>query len=474
MTAQASAPITRDLGAFVASVPESDVPGEALDIAKLGFTDCIGTLVAGSIEEAPRILLRVLGESAGRASVLLGPATAAAPEAALINGTAAHALDYDDVVLKGHPSTAMVPALLAEAEESGGSGLDLLRAYVAGYEVWADLVLRDPDQLHMKGWHPTGVMGSVATAAACAALLRLDAERSAHAIALGASGSAGLMANFGTMTKPFHAGQAARAGLLAARLARSGFTASLDALEHAQGFLAAISPAGRADRASVAKPGAPWRILQYRLGIKKYPMCYCTHRAIDGMLDLIAATPLAPKGVAHVVVTTSRRNMTVLRNARPQTGLEAKFSMQFAMASALVARRAGLAELTDKFVQRSDIQALLPKVTVVPDDRESADLPGYAPFDTVVVETADGRRLESRPILEAKGGPTLPLSRAELRAKFLDCVAIGRPDADGDRLFDVLQGLESVRSVGEITAALRPAGKRGPAKARPRPRGRKA
>jgi 2-methylcitrate dehydratase PrpD len=454
MATAATPALTLQLGEFVASLARRNLPVEALEIAKLGFTDCIGTMLAGSIEDAPRIVAKVLDAPTGSATLTLGPASAPAPEAALINGTAAHALDYDDVALRGHPSTVIVPAILAEAETLEASGLDMLKAFVAGYEVWAEIALRDPDQHHMKGWHPTGIFGAPAAAAACAFLHKLSPEKCAHAIALAASGSAGLMANFGTMTKPFHAGQSSRAGLLAARLAKEGFTASLDAFEHAQGYLNAISPALKVDRSSPVKAGTEWRILEWRLNIKKYPLCYGTHRAIDGMLDLLDATPVRPEEVAKVTVLTSRRSATILRNARPKTGLEAKFSMQFAMASSLIMRRVGLAELTDEFVRRPDVQALLPKVVVEVDESESENEAGYTPFDQVTVETTDGRRLEGREVAEARGGANTPLKPNELEAKFRDCLALGRPGADAAALFGLLQSLDKAGSAREISAAL--------------------
>src|SRR5262249_41974697 len=158
----------------------------------------------------------------------------------------------DDVALRGHPSTVLVPAILAEAETLDVSGRDMVTAYVAGYETWAELVRREPGFHHGKGWHPTGIFGAIGAAAACASLRRLDPAKATEAIALGAAQSTGLMANFGTMTNPFHAGRSAHSGVMAARLAAAGFTASEDALEHPQGFLAAVSPAGEVDRESPA------------------------------------------------------------------------------------------------------------------------------------------------------------------------------------------------------------------------------
>src|SRR5690606_34228890 len=162
--------------------------------------------------------------------------------AALVNGMAAHILDYDDVALDGHPSAVLVPAILAQAEAGSVGGAQMIEAYVAGFEVWAELQAREPGHLHEVGLHPTAVFGAVAAAAACASLRRLDAAGAAAAMAMAASMSAGLVANFGTMTKSFQVGRAAQSGVIAARLAQAGMTASPDALEHDSGFLAALSP----------------------------------------------------------------------------------------------------------------------------------------------------------------------------------------------------------------------------------------
>lgn len=444
--------LTLALGEFVASLRPAAIPHEAIAVVRTGFIDSIGTLIAGSVEPAPQLLHKTLAPPPGDASLFLTGPRVPAPEAALINGTAAHALDFDDVAMRGHPSAVLVPAILAEAEALGADGGAMAAAYVAGYEVWADLESREPGQHHEKGWHPTGIFGPIAAAAACASLRGLDAGKAAHAIALGASQSAGLVANFGTMSKPLHAGRAAQAGVLAARLAAAGFTASPDALEHPQGFLAATSPKGGADRASPACAGNPWQIVSQGLSVKKYPLCYCTHRALDGMLDLLRAGKVSPPDVESVTVTTSRRNATVLRNARPQTGLEAKFSMQFAMASALIAGRAGLAELTDGFVQRREVQDLMTRVRVVPDDREDPARPGSAPYDQAVIATRDGRRVETARVTDERGSPRLPLSTDELWTKFADCLAVGNPQLDARPLFDALLSLDRQPGV----SALRP------------------
>jgi len=445
-------PLTRQLGEFVAKTTFSDIPEQALATIRFGITDCVGTTLAGRNEPPPQILKQVLDPVPGKSTLLFDAKTKIrAPEAAWINGAAAHALDYDDVALRGHPSTVLVPAILAEAEELGASGKDVALAYAVGYEVWAAICNRDPDQHHNKGWHPTGIFGAIGAAAACAKLHGLSEEKAAMAIALGASQSAGIMANFGTMTKPFHAGRSAHSGLIAARLAKAGFTSSMDALEHPQGFLAAVSPNARVDRESVTQIGKEWNLINQGISIKKYPLCFCTHRALDGMLDLLARHPVKADQVQAVRVTTSRRNVTILRNNNPQTGLEAKFSMQFAMTSCIVAGRAGLNELTDAFVLRPDVQELQKKVTVIPTDEEDPAKPGYAIFDLVEIDLKDGTKLVSDKITQVRGDASSPLKPEELWMKFEDCARAGDVRDFGAReLFDALMSIETQRDVRDL------------------------
>jgi 2-methylcitrate dehydratase PrpD len=436
--------LTRSLGQFVADLSPNRLPEEAVRVARMGFIDSIGTMIAGRNEDSVRIITETLSPGNGPATLTFGERHAPAPEAAWINGTAAHALDYDDVALRGHPSAVLVPAILAEAEHLGSSGADMITAYVAGYETWAELFGRDTGLLHQKGWHPTGLYGAVAAAAACAKLRKLDAEASAIGIALGASQSAGLMANFGTMTKPFHAGKAAHAGIMAARLAEAGFTASTDALEHPQGFLHAVSPAGMEDRISASKAGIDWAILTEGLGIKKYPTCYCTHRAIDCVLGLVNDSPIAAENVDRITVNISDYFATVLRNHQPATGLAAKFSMEFCMASGVVAQRVGLHELTDAFVQRPDIQALMQKVEIVTTTDYDAGQPGAAPHDWVTVRLADGRSLEGEPVARALGSPSRPLTDQQLYDKFADCLSAGDSLIPAEVLFERLSAIQSI------------------------------
>ena len=445
-------PLTQDLGRFAAGLTFEKLPAEAIEIARTGFIDTIATMIAGAHDPAPQLLRKALNPPPGEATLYFTGDTAPAPEAAWINGTAAHALDYDDVAVRGHPSTVLVPAILAEGEALGSSGNDMIAAYVAGYETWAEVANRDPGHHHRKGWHPTGIFGAIAAAAACARLRRLDPERTTMAIALAASQSAGVTANFGTMTKPFHAGRAAHAGVVSARLAEVGFTAAAEAIEHPQGFLSAVSPEGLADRERPAALGREWHIVRNRLSIKKYPACYALHRSLDGMLDLLDKRPLRPDEIARITASISKTRSLILRNHRPQTGLEGKFSMEFAMAASVIARRANLAEFTDEFVGRPDVQDLMRRVDIETNENYDPEVSGASLYDQVRVELISGEMLETAQIRRARGAAELPLRESELFEKFRTCLDAGHARISPERLFDRLRNLENI-SARELTAA---------------------
>ena len=208
-------PLTAAYGAFIAQLKFEALPAAVVSVAKQGFTDCVGVMLAGSREPVAAAVERVLLADAptGPANLYFSGKRTTAPAAAWINGTAAHALDYDDVALKGsHPSAVLVPAILAEAQALNASGRDMIVAYVAGYEVWADLIARERGNYQRKGWHPTGIFGAIGAAAACASLHRLDAQAAAHALGVAVSEASGVMSNLGSMVKPTHPGKAASSG----------------------------------------------------------------------------------------------------------------------------------------------------------------------------------------------------------------------------------------------------------------------
>lgn len=453
--------LTHSIAQFVAAPTFATHGDKVQDIATTGFIDTIGTMMVGASEPVVGVLLK---HYANISDHLLAPVPFAGLEkpmaaAACINGTAAHALDYDDVALSGHPSTVLVPAILAQGHVLDSSGQDALIAYVVGYEVWAELIGREPGKYHLKGWHPTGVMGTVACAAALAYLHRLDAQASAQAMAIAASMASGLVANFGTMTKPFHAGRAAANAIEAVQLAKLGMTAAPDVFEHHAGFLQALSIAGDPETKQPADAlGQDPRILQYGLSVKRYPVCYSCHRAIDGVLSLVDEDDLKPDQVASVTVTLGPAQASMLRNHRPQTALEAKFSIEFAVASALTAREVGLRQLSDEFVQAPQVQHQFSKVQTVINDEPCPLEPAFALHDRVQIQLVDGRTLDSGDIRFPLGNALNPMSSDALRAKFLDCVETGvqsgaRLAVSGEALYERVSQLRSLACLRELFVA---------------------
>jgi len=446
------ASLTRQVGEFVAGMEYRALPAAAAAAAKNGIADLAGVTILGRDMPIVRILKSMattLRPRGGEARITFSTDGASAVEAALINGAAGHALDYDDIgigVHPAHPSAVLATAVLAEGEALDRTGQELIAAYVTGYEVWVELGRRDRTQHHVKGWHPTATFGAVAASAAAAKLRRLDARRAAHAIGIAASQAGGIVANYGSMTKPFHAGRSAQVGVFSARLADAGMTAAANALESPKGFLYAVSPKGEVDVESEPEFGRSWWILRHGLGFKLYPMCYGTHRSLDGMLALVREHDVRADDVASIEVEMGPVQLVSLVNHDPQTGLEGKFSEEFAMAMAVIARRASLAEVNDAFVQRPDVRAMMRKVRI--NIVEGADTagPDGSPRDAIAVTLKNGRRLE-RLLDYPRGHPLRPVGSDVLWEKFADCVRGALAEGDAQRLYERLQGLERVESL---------------------------
>ncbi|WP_167784596.1 MmgE/PrpD family protein [Ramlibacter rhizophilus] len=414
--------MTASLGEFVAGMSARDVPGAAVDAIRGGMADTVGVAFASVGEPVldHAASLATVGPR-GQARVWTMPGFASAADAAFLNAVAGHALDFDDTGLDGHPSVVLAPVVLAEAERLGADWNAAVRAYAAGYETWAELSGRDADKHHGKGWHPTAVFGVVASAAASACLRGLDALHAAHALGIAASMAGGLVANFGSMTKPLQVGLAARNGIVAAQLAERGLTASSDALESPRGLLAALSPAGQVRRDGPATAGAPWQLLQQGLNIKRYPACYATHRIIDAALSLRDRLGGAPHEIESVTAHLGHLQAAMLRSSRPTTGLDAKFSAEYTIACALLRGHVDLPDLEDDAVNEPAVQALLRRVEVVTVSEADPEEPLFSPEDRLRVRLTNGRELEAEPVRRALGHASRPITREALREKFMAC-----------------------------------------------------
>jgi 2-methylcitrate dehydratase PrpD len=253
------------------------------------------------------------------------------------------------------------------------------------------------------------------------------------------------------MVKPMHAGKAAADGIYAARFAAAGVEATSDAIEHAQGFLAALSPAGDFDVAAPPRlPPETWQLQTQGLSIKQYPVCYRAHRAIDAMLGVLRKHTVGAEDVAEIRVSFSKSHLVILKNHTPTTAIAAKFSIEFALACSLIRRCVSLGDLSDNFVKSRRVRDLMAKVVIDIDPVEAAGTSGYAPFDTVQLRLADGSVLKSDEVRHARGDAQAPLSADELWVKFADCVAWSKLKLDGKRLFDQLQRLEMLDSANRL------------------------
>jgi 2-methylcitrate dehydratase PrpD len=442
--------LTRAIGEFVSGLGYERLPPECVKTVCTGFTDCVAVMTPGWLEPVSRIAAKHFGNAAHLSNRPLHGVRAAAPDLALIYATAAHALDYDDTGLAGHPSAILVSAILAEASETAADGKAMITAYVAGYETWAELVRRDRNQLHEKGWHPTCMFGALAAAAAAASLRRFNAAQASQAVAMAASFAGGIVGNFGTMTKPLQVGRAAQSGLLAARLVEAGVTSGSTAIEEDVGFLRAISPNGEVDTQGEARLGKDWAILRHGVNVKLYPVCYCAHRVLDATLDIQQQNHFKPDDIVGMTLELGETESKILRVHRPQTGLEGKFSGEFAVAAAIVVGQCGRAELTDAFVRRPDVQGLIPKVQIATTAERDPDEPAHSPFNRVRMILRDGREVASEPVFKPRGHFKNPVDRERLWRKFEDCASDAFGASEARTLFDALQSLPQLKSASGL------------------------
>lgn len=445
MSAGTPAAITRLAGEFVVTNREASLPGEAVAVARLGITDTVAAMLAALREPVVRVVADVAAAQRAReeAPMLLGRRRTTIDLAAMVDATAAHALDVDDYAFANHPSAVLVPVVLACGAHVRAGGPVLIAAYVAGYEVWSDLMNREPDHLHSRGWHPTALFGPVGAAAAAASLLGLDAGQASHAIGLAASHAGGTMGNFGSMAKPYHAGRAARAGVFAARLAAAGMTATADVLEGERGLLRTVSPHGRVDVFTPPAYGNLERILGQRLNIKKYPTVGASQRVIDSVLAHLAQQPVDLAALERAEPRVSEKHAAVMPYHAAIRPEEARFSLEFAVACALLHRRVGLRELTAEAVRDVRLQELMSKVKVVTTNEYDPDYPVAAPFDFVTLSFRDGSCVTTPPVRRASGHADSPMSPEALRAKFEECAAFGGIDpGETARLLGHLQRVD--------------------------------
>jgi 2-methylcitrate dehydratase PrpD len=450
-----------DIAARIAGFSAEDCVPLALETARLAILDTIGVTLAGSRTEVARTVLRTVQASGtplvdhgGGGATLFGHHGGCdLLNAALVNGTAAHALDFDDCsnTLGGHPSAPILPALWALAETRRASGQQILTAYAVGVEVETKIGRAVNFHHYEKGWHPTATLGTFGSAAACARLLDLDAERIAAALALAASMASGLKANFGTMAKPFHVGHCARNGLLAALLAAEGMTASPEALEHPQGFLAVYNGPGTFDAGRILDSwAAPLDLIEPGIAFKRHPCCASTHPAVDALLALRAAHGLGPHNVARIESWTHPRRLRHTNRPDPQSGLDGKFSVQYVLARALAQGVVGIGDFTDAAIQDLAIRQIMTRIHAAPHPDARMDTDEHF-FALVRVTTVSGEvfeRFVDRPLGRDRAHP---LPEGALEAKFRDCARQVQDAPSTEAILGSVLALESVDDISKIS-----------------------
>ncbi len=453
--------LAEELAARIVALRYEDLPPEAVEGSRVAFMDTIGVMLAGAEEDPTRIARGVIaGASSGPCHVVGAARGAGCLDAALVNGTAAHALDFDNGSnsMGGHASATMVPALLAAAEAFGGRGRDLLLAHTAGFETGTRIGHGVNFHHYEKGWHPTSTLGTFAVVGACASLLKLTRDETAIALAIGASLASGIKANFGTMTKPLHVGHCARNGLFAALLAREGYTANRAAFEHPQGFFDVFNGPGTYHPERILENwGKPLEIVRPGAGYKEYPCCAATHAALDATFHLLRKHgPIAADRIARVETWTPARRLAHTNRPEPRSNLDAKFSVQYCVSRALLDGRIVIEQFEGDAWRDGKTRDLMQRV------HSEIHRPGqFAPDNhfgaEIRITLSDGDSFSDRVDIQRGRTSDNPVPPELLRAKFENCAARVLPRAQVARLAGAIDTLDRAESVGELSALLSPA-----------------
>ena len=457
--------LTRYVSAFIVNTRYEDIPEDVMALGKKSILDGFGLALAGSVSTLAPLMKKYIesfGPCAGKSSMMGTALKLSARFAAFANGTFIHADDYDDTQLAvakdrvygllTHPTVPALPPAFALCEVGVRSGKDFLTAYHVGVEVECKIAEAISPRHYNDGFHTTGTIGAFGSAAACAQLRGLDITKTEHALGITAAEAGGLRENFGSMTKPFHAGHAAEAGVVAVDLAALGWTAAPNILEGQAGFFHAagggFDPAALMDRL-----GNPWTFVSPGVSIKPHPSGSLTHPAMGEMMRLIHQYDIKAADVEKVQVGGNNRMVASIAQHRPANGLQAKFSMEFGMAILLLDGKAGLAEYTDAVVQRPDVQEMMRRVDFYVDPE--AEQAGFDKMTSILkVHMKDGRLLTGRAQF-ARGSPANPMSYDEVADKFRGCADYAKwPRQKAEAVIEFVKTMENAPDLGRLSAML--------------------
>ena len=447
--------VTAILAKFTTDLHYEKIPRKAVETAKIALRDCLGVALAGSREEDARIAAEIARQERAReeTSVIGQGFRTSALNAALANGTAAHALDFDhSFTIMGQPTAPVAPATFALGEALGASGRQVIEAYVAGFEVTAKLVHSLRDSAH-DGWHAPSTLGSFGAAAACSKLLGLDAAKMQMALGITASMASGIVANFGTMTKPLHVGLGARNGVLAAKLAGGGYTANPKAIEGGFGFYSVLHENTEIHEQAIEELGRSYALITDGLRIKPYPCGGLTHQVIDSVLEFRAKHGFTAEMIDRVDVDVVKHTFDRIVFRVPQTGIQGKFCMPYLVARAIIDGKIGLHIFTDSAVRDQNVLKLAERVQMNLDSNlKKSDAAGRP--CRVTVRLKNGQTF-TREAQHAKGGPEHPMSEAELRDKFTECAREAIDASSAAKVLDYIESLESLSDIRPLCDFIR-------------------
>ena len=457
--------LTKYVTEFILDTKYQDIPAPVLELGKKSILDGFGLALAGSVSEMGPLIRKYIesqGISGGKASVIGTRLKVPTRFAALANGVSIHADDYDDTQLSvaadrvygllTHPTVPVLPAIFAMAESGGYTGKEIVLAYHVSVEVECKIAEAISPRHYNDGFHSTGTMGGFGSVAACAKLLRLDAARTAHALGIAAAQGGGLRDNFGSMTKPYHAGHAAENGVVSAELAALGWTASQQILEAPSGWFHAAG--GSFDPSAIQnRLGNPWTFANPGVSIKPFPSGSLTHPAMGEMLRLIREHDIRPENVEKIDVGGNSGMMNALIHHRPADALQGKFSMEYCMAILLLERKAGLTEFLDPVVRRADVQQMIPRVNFYIDpESEHAGLNKMTSL--IRIHMKDGSVISGRADF-AKGHPANPMSYEEEADKFRGCAVFAKwPSDKTESVIRLVRSIEDIPNVSALATAL--------------------
>jgi 2-methylcitrate dehydratase PrpD len=441
---------TEEITSFLAATRADDIPGEVFSLAKRGVIDTLGVAIGAASHPVADILTKTFPPATtGDAFLWNGRGKTSALDAALANGTLAHTLDFDDggvALTPMHPSTPVLAAVWTQAESRGLSGREILAAYALGVEVECKLASAVSLTHYDHGWHSTAVIGSFGAAAGAGWLLGLNADQLRTAIGIAASMTGGLRANFGTMTKPLHAGLAARNGLMAAQLAQAGWSANQNILETKKGFFEVF----QCGEVGALNLGKPFHFQSPGVSIKRFPSCSATHHCIEAMLALKREHGLSAGQIEHIECRVHAVSMQALRKEQVvSTPEQGRFSLHFTMPLVLLEGSVELKHFTPEFFARKDIVELMHKVTVSMHPELETLESKKRVFGQVDVRLNDGRCLSHR-ATQIRGRAPFPLTDADVDAKFIGCAEPALGVAKAQELLTALRTLDSQKQIGRL------------------------